>query len=53
MLALLRREAKRLVKEVDDHIDRHDGLKRDRRLLESIPGIGEVLSVHLLSLIHI
>ena len=48
VLALLRREAKRLVKEVDDHIDRHDGLKRDRRLLESIPGIGEVLSVHLL-----
>ena len=29
-----------LLKEIDDHIDRHPALKRDAELIDSIPGIG-------------
>ena len=48
----LQQEAERVRQDIDDHIDRHDDLKRDRALLQSIDGIGEVLSRHLLSLLH-
>lgn len=33
-------EITKLEKEIEDHIDRHPGLKRDAGLLTSIPGIG-------------
>lgn len=33
-------EIKQLEKDVDDHIDRHPGLKHDAALISSIPGIG-------------
>ncbi len=33
-------EIKQLEKDIDDHIDRHPGLKRDAELISSIPGIG-------------
>ena len=33
-------EIKKLESEIDDHIDRHPGLKRDAELIGSIPGIG-------------
>ncbi|MEO7576692.1 MAG: IS110 family transposase, partial [Massilia sp.] len=33
-------EIKKLEKEIDDHIDRHPGLKHDAQLIGSIPGIG-------------
>ncbi len=33
-------EIKRLEQDVDDHIDRHPGLKHDAELIGSIPGIG-------------
>jgi transposase len=33
-------EIEKLEKEIDDHIDRHPGLKRDAELISSIPGIG-------------
>jgi transposase len=33
-------EIKKLEKEIDDHIDRHPGLKHDAELIASIPGIG-------------
>lgn len=52
MIKNLRFEKKRLEAEVNDHIDKHPHLKRDRQLLESIPGIGEVLSRLMLSVIH-
>nr|WP_018174149.1 MULTISPECIES: IS110 family transposase [unclassified Thioalkalivibrio] len=39
-----REEHRRLQRQIDDHFDAHDHLKRDRALLESIPGIGRVLS---------
>lgn len=52
VLATLTRERDRLLKAIDEHIDRHDNLKRDRKLLESIPGIGRVLSMELLAMIR-
>ena len=33
-------QIKKLEKDIDDHIDRHPGLKHDAKLLASIPGIG-------------
>ncbi len=33
-------EIKKLEKSIEDHIDRHPGLKRDAELIGSIPGIG-------------
>ncbi len=33
-------EIEKLEKEIDDHIDRHPGLKHDAELIGSIPGIG-------------
>jgi transposase len=33
-------EIKKLEKEIDNHIDRHPGLKHDAELISSIPGIG-------------
>lgn len=52
LVTALRQEAERVRQDIDDHIDRHDDLKRDRTLLQSIGGIGEVLSRHLLALLH-
>jgi transposase len=52
MLQELSQEKARVEKEINDHIDRHDQLKKDRQLLESIPGIGAVVSRMMLSVIH-
>ena len=52
MLHGLSQEKARVEKEINDHIDRHDQLKKDRQLLESIPGVGEVVSRMMLSVIH-
>lgn len=52
LVKALQQEAARVRQDIDDHIDRHDDLKRDRALLQSIGGIGEVLSRHLLALLH-
>jgi len=52
MIQHLKVEKARLEKEIDDHINRHPHLKKDRTLLESIPGIGPVLSRIMLSVIH-
>lgn len=52
MIRGLKAEKARLEKEIDDHIDRYPDLKQDRKRLESIPGIGPVLSRLMLSVIH-
>jgi len=44
VLQALREEHRRLEQQIDDHFDAHNHLKQDRALLESIPGIGRVLS---------
>jgi transposase len=41
-------EIKKLEREVDDHIDRHPGLKHDAELIKSIPGIGNLTVARLL-----
>ena len=45
-------EKKRLENDVDDHIDRHPQLKKDRELMASIQGIGPVASRVMLSVCH-
>ncbi|MGQ9426865.1 transposase, partial [Gilvimarinus sp. DZF01] len=52
MIQALTEERKRLKREIDDHIDGSPGLKQDRQLLESIPGIGAVLSTELLAMLR-
>lgn len=52
MLGHLKAERKRLLQQIDDHIDRHPNLKTDRQLLESIPGVGPVLSRYLVSVLR-
>jgi len=49
VLAALRAERQRLADAIDDHIDGHPELKHDRALLESVPGIGPAVSLHLLT----
>jgi len=44
VLAHLEAEKQRLIKEIDQHLDQNPGLKNDHKLLETIPGVGPVLS---------
>ena len=50
-LAFLNDEKARLQKEIDDHLRRHPKLKEKRDLLQSIPGIGDKLSIQFLALL--
>ncbi len=43
-IAFLEQERKRLLSQIDEHIDRHPHLRADRDRLLSIPGVGPVLS---------
>lgn len=43
-IAFLEQERQRLLNEIDDHINRHPHLREDQARLQSIPGIGPVLS---------
>src|SRR5690606_37804258 len=52
MLRELANAKDRIENEIDDHIDRHPRLKQDKALLESIPGVGKVVSRLMLSVIH-
>lgn len=52
LIEQLQAEKKRLESDIDDHIDRHSQLKKDRALMESIPGVGKVVSRTMLSVIH-
>lgn len=48
----LEKQAEKLIELIDEHIDQHEDLKNDRKLLLSIPGIGEVCSRYLLGDIY-
>lgn len=48
----LEAERRRLEQQVDDHFDNHPGLKNDRELLKTIPGIGQVLSSELTAMLR-
>lgn len=52
MIAALKEEIRKLKQDIDDHIDGHPQLNKDRALLDSIKGVGDVMSRELLSLIH-
>lgn len=49
IIAELDAQIAELQKMVEDHIDRHPGLKADKKLLRSIPGIGPATSSRILS----
>jgi len=52
VLAQLKAEKKRLESLIDDHIDKHPGLKNDRALLESIPAVGPVIAQQMIAVIR-
>lgn len=51
-MTFLENQLAKLQQEIDDHINKHPGLKADRDLLTSIPAVGPQVSNHLLSVIH-
>ena len=52
MIQLLKQQKADLQQAINQHIDDHPNLKRDRQLLQSIPGVGEVVSALMLSVLH-
>jgi len=52
VLGQLEKEKKRLEELINRHIDTHSQLKQDRELLESIPGVGPVVSRLMISVIR-
>ncbi len=52
MVTYLTAEKKQLEQSIDEHIDRHPQLKKDRDLMTSIPGVGQVVSRVMLSVLH-
>lgn len=51
-IAFIEAQLKKLEKDIDEHIDRHPGLKEDKHLLKSIPAVGDQVSHHILSVLH-
>lgn len=51
VLEQLNLESKRLEQLIKQHIDKHPNLKRDQQLLNTIPGIGSVVSRYMISVI--
>ena len=51
VLGQLEKEKIRLETLIDDHIDQNPELKRNRQLLESIPGVGPVISRYMIAVI--
>ena len=49
-IAFLRAQLAKLQHELDDHIGTHPELKEDQALLQSIPGVGPQVSMHLLAI---
>jgi len=45
-------EKTRLKRLLDEHIDQHPGLKQDQALLESIPGVGPVVSQQMVAVLR-
>jgi transposase len=49
LLNTLDEELRLLKQQIDDHIDRHPGLKEQTYLLKSIPGVGDTLSAYMMA----
>ena len=52
MIELLETEKQLLEKLIEEHIDKHKKLKEDKALLESIPGVGNVIATRMLMVIN-
>lgn len=52
VLVQLKKEKQRLEDLIEQHIDQNPGLKKDRQLLESIPGVGPVISRYMMAVIR-
>lgn len=51
-IGFLSRQLAQLQKDIDQHIDRHPGLKDDLALLQSIPAVGPQVGSNMLSVMH-
>jgi transposase len=51
MIELLETEQQRLDNLIEDHINKHEKLKQNKALLESIPGVGKVIATRMLMVI--
>lgn len=51
MIDALKQEKQHLQNAIDHHIDDHPDLKKNRELLQTIPGVGSVVSILMLSVI--
>ena len=51
MIELLETEQQRLDNLIEEHINKHEKLKENKALLESIPGVGEVIATRMLMVI--
>lgn len=51
-ITYLQKAMKKLREQIDDHIDRHPGLKTDQTLLETIPGIGSLSAQRMIAVIR-
>jgi transposase len=52
MIELFETEKQSLEKLIEEHIDKHKKLKEDKALLESIPGVGNVIATRMLMVIN-
>ena len=51
MIELLETEQQRLDRLIEEHINKHEKLKENKALLESIPGVGKVIAARMLMVI--
>jgi transposase len=51
MIELLETEQQKLEKLIEEHIDKHKKFKEDKALLETIPGVGNVIATRMLMVI--
>lgn len=51
MIELFETEQQKLEKLIEEHIDKHKKLKEDKALLETIPGVGNVIATRMLMVI--
>lgn len=51
-IAFLKQSMQTIRDQIDDHIDRHPGLKQDQQWLETIPGVGALTAQRMMALIR-
>ncbi|MFZ1318005.1 MAG: IS110 family transposase [Candidatus Nitrotoga sp.] len=51
-IRFLAKQLAQLQKDIDEHIDKHSNLQKDRALLQSIPAIGPQVGSNILSVMH-